>query len=165
MTKLTPAQAYALQVKADRRAAAAERREGAVKADNCRVAQLYPVTPKITRKTPKGGKRVAWTVDETDLLISLYLKHVDAANRSDNRTVIVEAFAAQYPTRSIDSVHLAICRIKQLDAYYPADGMADVSQLLLDRLYAADPVRFPGGATREEKVLGALDLLLAEMRG
>ena len=165
MTKLTSAQAYANQVRADRRAAALERRSDvAVKADNLRVAQLYPVAPKAALKVAKTSKRVAWTAEETDLLISLYLQHVDPANRSDNRTAIAEAFAAQYPARRVGSVHLAICRIKQLDAYYPADGMADVSQLLLDRLYAADPVRFPGGATREEKVLGALDLLLAEVQ-
>jgi hypothetical protein len=41
MTKLTPAQAYAAQVKADRRAAAAERRGGAVAADNARVAEMF----------------------------------------------------------------------------------------------------------------------------
>jgi hypothetical protein len=39
--KLTPAQAYALQAKADRHAAALERRGGAVAADNARVKSLY----------------------------------------------------------------------------------------------------------------------------
>ena len=41
MTKLTPAQAYAAQVKADRRAAAAERRGAAVAGDNARVAEMF----------------------------------------------------------------------------------------------------------------------------
>ena len=41
MTKLTPAQAYAAQVKADRRAAALDRQGGAVKADNARVAEMF----------------------------------------------------------------------------------------------------------------------------
>jgi hypothetical protein len=41
MTKLTSAQAYAAQVKADRRAAAAERRETGIAADNARVADLF----------------------------------------------------------------------------------------------------------------------------
>jgi hypothetical protein len=41
MTKLTPAQAYAAQVKADRRAAAAERRGSAVAADEARVKAIY----------------------------------------------------------------------------------------------------------------------------
>jgi len=41
MTKLTTSQAYAAQVKADRRAAAAERRNGVMAADNARVAEMY----------------------------------------------------------------------------------------------------------------------------
>lgn len=41
MTKLTPAQAYAAQAKADRRAAALERREAGVAADNARVTELF----------------------------------------------------------------------------------------------------------------------------
>ena len=41
MQKLTTAQAYALQVKADRRAAARERASGAVAADNNRVKAIF----------------------------------------------------------------------------------------------------------------------------
>jgi len=41
MTKLTTTQAYNAQVKADRRAAAAERREAGVASDNVRVAALF----------------------------------------------------------------------------------------------------------------------------
>lgn len=41
MTKLTAAQTYKLQIQADRRAAALERREGAIKADNARVKEMY----------------------------------------------------------------------------------------------------------------------------
>jgi hypothetical protein len=41
MKKLTPAQAYARQVKADRRAATAERQDAVVAADNARVNALY----------------------------------------------------------------------------------------------------------------------------
>jgi hypothetical protein len=51
MTKLTPAQAYAAQVKADRRAAAAERRGGAVAADNARVAEMFKQTEQAKRAT------------------------------------------------------------------------------------------------------------------
>ena len=163
MTKLTSAQAYANQVKADRRAAAAERRDGAIAADNARVAQLYFVAPKAAPKAPKSGKRVRWTGAELDLMVELYPQYVDAANGSDNREEIVKAFSARYPQRSGGSAHLLICQIKQLDAYYPADGMSNVNPQLAAKLYAADPVRFPGGSTREEKVMGALDLLLAEL--
>ena len=165
MTKLNSAQAYANQVRADRRAAALERRSDvAVKADNLRVAQLYPVAPKAAPKAAKSGKRVRWTGAELDLMVELYPQYVDAANGSDNREEIVKAFSARYPQRSEGSAHMLICQIKQMDAYYPADGMSNVNPQLADKLYAADPVRFPGGATREEKVLGALDLLLAEVQ-
>jgi hypothetical protein len=49
MTKLTPAQAYAAQAKADRRAAAAERRGTAIQADNARVAELFKTAESETR--------------------------------------------------------------------------------------------------------------------
>jgi hypothetical protein len=41
MTKLTASQAYANQVRADRRAAALERRGGAIAADNARVDEMF----------------------------------------------------------------------------------------------------------------------------
>jgi hypothetical protein len=40
MTKLTPAQAYAAQVKADRKAAAKERQDSVIKADNVRIQEM-----------------------------------------------------------------------------------------------------------------------------
>ena len=43
MAKLTPAQAYALQIKADRRAAAVERRQPEIAADNARLKAMYAV--------------------------------------------------------------------------------------------------------------------------
>ena len=43
MAKLTPAQAYALQVKADRRSAAVERRQPEIAADDARVKAMYAV--------------------------------------------------------------------------------------------------------------------------
>jgi len=163
MTKLTSAQAYAAQVKADRRAAAAERRDGAIAADNARVAQLYPVAPKAAPKAPKSGKRVRWTGDELDLLVNLYLTHVDPINAPEEAGPISAEFSRQFPKRSGAAIVLGIAQIKAQDTYHPAKGMTDTSRALVDKLYAADPVRFPGGATREEKVMGALDLLLAEV--
>ena len=41
MTQLTAAQNQSAQAKADRRAAAAERREGPVAADNARINEMY----------------------------------------------------------------------------------------------------------------------------
>lgn len=49
MTKLTSAQVQSAQAKADRRAAALERRGGAIQADNARVAQLFAQTDETKR--------------------------------------------------------------------------------------------------------------------
>jgi hypothetical protein len=59
MTKLTPAQAYAAQVRADRRAAALERREGAVAGDNERVAEMFANAAPQPVKKPAGRARFA----------------------------------------------------------------------------------------------------------
>ena len=59
MTKLTPAQAYAAQVRADRRAAALERREGAVASDNERVAEMFANAAPQPVKKPAGRARFA----------------------------------------------------------------------------------------------------------
>lgn len=166
--KLTPSQAYALQVKADRRAAAIERQGNVVREDNVRVDAMFiaakEVAPVKVTRVKKATKKVRWTGAELDLLIVLYLKHVDAANGAENATVIYDEFSKVFDTRTQASLCLAIAQIKGLDVYYPAKGMKDTSQELIDKLYAVDPVRFPGGASSEEKVMNALDLLLAELR-
>lgn len=163
--KLTAAQAYALQVKADKRARAIENRDPVIVADNARINAMFAVAPKVAqRKVVKATKKVRWISAELDLLIELYLKHVDAANGAENATVIYDKFSKAFNTRTQASLCLAIAQVKGLDAYYPAKGMKDTSQELIDKLYAVDPVRFPGGASSEEKVMNALDLLLAELR-
>jgi hypothetical protein len=57
MTKLTPAQAYAAQVKADRRAAAAERRGAAVAGDNARVAEMFKAA-EVAKKAVQVAEAV-----------------------------------------------------------------------------------------------------------
>jgi hypothetical protein len=47
MIKLTPAQAYALQAKADRLAAALERQSATVREDNARINAMYTATSKV----------------------------------------------------------------------------------------------------------------------
>jgi hypothetical protein len=167
MTKLTPAQAYAAQVRADRRAAALERRGSVIAADNARVNELFEnvrvTEPKKIKKT--SSKKVRWTSKEFDLIIDLYLKYVDGVNGIENRAQIEAEFGAVYPNRTGSAVALCVCQIKGLDAYHPAEGMKDTSQMLIDKLYAINPERFPGGVKREEKVLNALDALLADIRG
>ncbi len=57
MTKLTTAQAYAAQAKADRRAAALDRQDPAIQADEARVRAVYTGANALT--TADGRRRVA----------------------------------------------------------------------------------------------------------
>jgi len=66
MTKLTSAQAYANQVKADRRAAAAERRDGAIAADNARVTDLFKAA-EVTKKAAQVAEAV-YTLSELEAI-------------------------------------------------------------------------------------------------
>jgi hypothetical protein len=54
-------------------------------------------------------------------------------------------------------------QIRALDTYVVQGGLTDTSQTLVDKLYAIDPDRFPGGATHEEKISAALDILLSQV--
>ena len=57
MDKATAAQAYAAQVKADRRAAALDRQDPTIKADEARVREVYTGANALT--TADGRRRVA----------------------------------------------------------------------------------------------------------
>jgi len=167
--KLTSAQAYALQAKADRRAAAIERQGNIVREDNVRVDAMFaPVTNarvgKVA-KVKKGSTRVAWTQPEVDFLLQEYIDSVDLVNLTYNRGDIEAKFEQLFGAQHVNSVHLILCQIKHIDAYYPAQGMTSVSQLVRERAYAIDPVRFSDAVKSEEEALNALDLLLAEIRG
>jgi hypothetical protein len=56
MTKLTPAQAQAAQAKADRKAAAAERRSAAIREDNNRINEMF-ATAQVK---PDSSKVLSW---------------------------------------------------------------------------------------------------------
>ena len=58
MTKLTTAQAYAAQAKADRRAAALDRQDPAIQADEARVRDIYTDAAALAL-TADGRRRVA----------------------------------------------------------------------------------------------------------
>jgi len=163
--KLTPAQAYALQIKADRRAAAIERQGTVIREDNARLDAMFTTTVKVAPVKRTSSKKIRWSPAELDLLVNLYLKHVDASNGCDNRELIVADFIAQYPARGESAVVLGVMQVKGLDVYYQAKGLKDTSQALINKLYSVDPIRFPGGATQEAKFEAALDNLLAEIRG
>jgi hypothetical protein len=166
--KLTPAQAYALQVKADRRAAALERQGNVVREDNARVNAMFAaskeVAPRKVAKVVKATKKVRWTSAELDYLIELYIAHFDKASGTVNYGAINDEFAAKFTERGTVGVQMAVCQIRGLDTWVAGEGLTDTSQALIDKLYAADPVRFPGGVTAEVKVLNAIDNLLAELR-
>jgi hypothetical protein len=170
VTKLTAAQAYALQVKADKRARVLEERANPeLKADRQRVDAMFStVVNKRSTKVAKAKKvsnRVAWTQPEVDFLVQQYTDSVDLVNLTYNRGDIETKFEQLFGSQHVNSVHLILCQIKHIDAYYPAQGMTSVSQLVRERAYAADPVRFSDAVKSEEEALNALDLLLAEIRG
>ncbi len=166
--KLTPSQAYALQVKADRRAAAIERQGNVVREDNVRVDAMFiaakEVAPRKVAKVAKATKKVRWTGPELDYLIDRYLVNFNKADGTVNYAAINDEFATKFPKRGTTGVQMAVCQIRGLDTWVVGEGLTDTSQALIDKLYAADPVRFPGGANAEVKVMNALDLLLAELR-
>ena len=58
MKKLTPAQAYAAQAKADRRAAALDRQDPAVRANEARIRDLYTDAAALA-VTTDGRRRLA----------------------------------------------------------------------------------------------------------
>jgi hypothetical protein len=166
-TKLTPAQAQALQAKADRKAEALLRAaDPTLRADNKRIDAMYAMPVKAQpKKAPKSTKKVRWTSPELDFLVARYLVHFSKATGTVNYNAVRDEFAVKFPQRGTTGVQMAVCQIRGLDTWVAGEGLSDTSQLLIDKLYAVDPVRFPGGATKEEKIVNALDNLLAEIRG
>jgi hypothetical protein len=165
MTKLTTAQAYALQVKADKRARAIENRDPVIAADNARINAMFAADQKVAqRKAAKSNKKVRWTGAEFDFAIEVYLQFTVKGKVAVNNPVAVANFQDKFGNRNYGAVNMLFGQIRGLDNYAPQEGLTDTSQALVDKLYAVDPERFPGGAIREEKVLNAIDNLLAELR-
>jgi hypothetical protein len=167
VTKLTAAQVQARQAKADRRADALLRAaDGALRADNKRIDAMYALPVKAQpKKAPKATKKVRWTGAELDYLVTRYLVHFNKADGTVNYGAINDEFAVKFPQRGTTGVQMAICQIRGLDTWVAGEGLTDTSQSLIDKLYSIDSVRFPGGATKEDKIVNALDNLLAEIRG
>ncbi len=176
MTKLTPAQAYAAQVRADRRSAALERRNPNIAADNARINAILDTrgsavdravavfkahAPKARKTSPK----VRWTGPELDFAINLYLQHFSKGAGTVDSTLVMNLFAQRFPKRGNIGVNMLLCQIKGLDTWCPAKGLKDTSQMLINKLYMVDPNRFPGGATTEDKMLAKIDQLLNDIRG
>jgi len=96
---------------------------------------------------------VRWSNGELDLLIELYLRHVDPSSGSVNRRAIFNQFAVAYPKRCENAVDMGISQIKGLDDWYAGVGLHGHSDLLAKKLAAVDANRFPTG----------LNMLLSEL--
>jgi hypothetical protein len=166
-TKLTPAQTQALQAKADRKAEALLRAaDPTLRADNKRIDAMYALPVKVQlKKAPKATKKVRWSGAEFDLAIQVYLTYTVGITTAVNNAEAVREVQKTYPNRNYGSVNMLFTQIRSLDVYAPQEGFDDTSSTLISKLFAIDPVRFPAGASKETKVIHALDDLLAEIRG
>ena len=95
MTKLTLAQAQAVQARADRRAAALERREGAIAADNARVAEMFQATvPAKPVAKGRPAKSAASVVASDRSVLGLMVDRFDRGLTVDGGYAAVWAWAA-----------------------------------------------------------------------
>jgi hypothetical protein len=166
-TKLTAAQAYALQVKADRRAAARERANVSVAADNNRVNAMFAATevvaPKVAKtKQPAVRKYAPWSMAEYRSIVNTYLR-LSAGGAVIKDEVIAE-HAIKYPRRSEGAVSFVVSHLKGLDVAHESELSLTVSEGLMAAAYEADSARFATCAAQEAKVVDAIDSLLAELR-
>ena len=159
MTKLTSAQAYALQVRADRRAAALERASGVIREDNNRVNAMYRVA-KVTKTNAKTKAKAApdkvtpWTTAETNSIIETYLRL--STGGVVNTDEVVEAHTANYPHRSEGAVSYVVSQLRCLDVTNSKEVTLVSSEGLLIAAYEAAPERFPAGAELVEGRLNAV---------
>jgi len=155
MTKLTSAQAYALQVRADRRAAALERASGVIREDNNRVNAMYEVA-KVTKAKAKAApdKVTPWTTAETNSIIETYLRL--STGGVVNTDEVVEAHTANYPHRSEGAVSYVVSQLRCLDVTNSKEVTLVSSEGLLIAAYEAAPERFPAGAELVEGRLNAV---------
>jgi hypothetical protein len=146
MTKLTPAQAYAAQVKADRRAAAIERQGATVRNDNARINEMFTTETPVKETNKKSVTRELWSDAELDLAVQLYLVAYDRPVEGEtNWADVWPIFNKRFPERGEGAFRMVLSQIKSLDIYFVGDGLKP-SAALSQKLLAADPVRF-GGAT------------------
>jgi hypothetical protein len=110
-TKLSPAQAYAAQVKADRRARALENRESVIAADNARVNAMFPAAPKATPVAAK--KRI-----EDKLHYRYMVKDIEFLNR------FAEVNEGEVPAWVIIRQE----QVRALDKFQPVLGRQDTSR-------------------------------------
>ena len=160
MKKLTPAQAHAAQVRADRRAAALERREADVAGDNHRVAELFAkAKPQAGKKPAKANpakvrKYAPWGAAEYQSAVATYLELFQAGNV--NREEFIATHTAKYPRRSEGAVSYTVAHLRALDTECVAPtGTLVPAEGLVIAAYEAAPERFPQGAALVEARLAA----------
>ncbi len=142
MSKLSPAQAYAVQVKADRRAAALERQGATVRNDNARINEMFNTETSVKETAKKTVTRELWSDAELDLAVQLYLLAYDRPLEGEtNWAEVWPIFAKRYPERGEGAFRMVLSQIKSLDNYFVGDGL-NPSAALTQKLLAADPERF-----------------------
>ncbi len=114
-------------------------------------------------RVERDSKKIRWTGAELDLGIATYLKYTNGLNTAVNNEKAAAEVSAVFPKRAYGAVNMLFTQIRALDTYVVQGGLTDTSQTLVDKLYAIDPDRFPGGATHEEKISAALDILLSQV--
>ena len=157
--KLTPAQAYALQVRADRRAAALERASSVIREDNNRVNAMFTTTkvaqPKVAKAKVKAAPRkfAPWSTAEYNAIVDAYLRL--STGGVVNKDEVVEAHAVSYPRRSEGAVSYAVSQLNCLDITNSKEVSLTSAEGLVIAAYEAAPERFPAGAELVEARLGA----------
>jgi hypothetical protein len=158
--KLTPAQAYAAQVRADRRAAVRDdRRDPSIIADNARLDAMFATTkvaqPKVAKAKVKAAPRkfAPWSTAEYSSIVDTYLRL--STGGVVNKDEVVEAHAVSYPRRSEGAVSYAVSQLRGLDIAHSSEISLTSAEGLVIAAYEAAPERFPAGAELVEARLGA----------
>jgi len=162
MAKLTSAQAYALQVKADRRAAALERNSTAIRDDNNRVDAIFAAAKVAAPKAAKAKaakakaaprKYAPWSTAEYSSIVDTYLRL--ATGGVVNKDEVITAHAVNFPRRSEGAVSYVVSHLSGLDIAHSGELTLTVAEGLVIAAYEAAPERFPAGAEVVEARLSA----------
>lgn len=103
-------------------------------------ANCKAIAPKV-EKLPKRAKSIAWTRDELELVVNLYLEMVNPDGTYD-ATLLLARHAEVYPARDGQGVHQAAQQVRCYDTFVPQEGFTDISVEMLKVLADADPERF-----------------------
>ncbi len=125
--------------------------------------QYNALSPQKQAKCKPVQRAGAWSQEELNFLIELYLEYADV--EAGNVDKVNTMFSELFPERSQGAVNARAWGILGLDSHCPKIGLGTFSQELVDRLHQLDPNRFPQVEAQEARVAGKLENLLAEIRG